>query len=57
MARPMLVRIFVDELPIIWYLEVGYYMLFNKDFAGLPMDVWGPLNPYDTVFWKKGKTG
>lgn len=50
-------EILVDELPIIWYLEVGYYMLYNKDFEGLPMDVWGPLNPYDTVYWKKGKIG
>ncbi|MGA2955378.1 MAG: ABC transporter substrate-binding protein [Thermodesulfobacteriota bacterium] len=50
-------EILVDELPIIWYLDYGYYLLYNKEFDGLPMDVWGPLNPYDTIFWKKGKVG
>jgi peptide/nickel transport system substrate-binding protein len=50
-------EILVDELPIIWYAEVGYYTLSNKDFDGVPLDVWGVLNPFDTVYWKKGKPG
>jgi peptide/nickel transport system substrate-binding protein len=50
-------EILVDELPIIWYLDYGYYMLYSKEFEGLPMDVWGVLNPLDTVYWKKGKVG
>jgi peptide/nickel transport system substrate-binding protein len=48
-------EILVDELPIIWIEDFGFYSLFNKDYNGLPMDVWGVLNPYDTVYWRNGK--
>jgi len=48
-------EILVDELPILWHLEVEYYLFYHKDFDGVPLDVWGPLNPYDTIYWKKGK--
>ena len=48
-------EILVDELPIIWHLEVEYYLHYNKDFDGIPVDVWGTMNPFDTVFWRKGK--
>jgi len=36
-------------------LEVEYYLHYNKEFDGIPVDVWGTMNPFDTVFWRKGK--
>jgi peptide/nickel transport system substrate-binding protein len=48
-------EILVDELPILWFLELEYYSFYHKDFDGMPLDVWGPMNPYDTMYWKKGK--
>ncbi len=50
-------EILVDELPIIWMQDFGFFTLYNKDYDGLPMDVWGVLNPFDTVYWRKGKVG
>jgi hypothetical protein len=47
----------MDELPLIWLQEGGFFTLYNKDFDGIPMDVWGVLNPLDTVYWRKGKVG
>jgi len=50
-------EILVDELPIIWHMEVEYFLFYNKEFDGIPLDVWGPMNPYDTIYWRKGKVG
>lgn len=47
----------MDELPVIWLIDIEIPTLYNKDFDGIPMDVWGILNPLDTVFWRKGKVG
>jgi peptide/nickel transport system substrate-binding protein len=49
-------EILMDELPLIWVQEGGFFTIFNKEFDGIPMDVWGVLNPLDTVSWRKGKT-
>jgi peptide/nickel transport system substrate-binding protein len=45
--------ILVEDLPIIWVLDAEYLTFCNKDLAGIPLDVWGPLNPYDTIYWNK----
>ncbi|MBM4333670.1 MAG: ABC transporter substrate-binding protein [Deltaproteobacteria bacterium] len=50
-------EILMDELPVIWVIDFEMPTLYNKDFDGIPMDVWGMLNPLDTVFWRKGKVG
>jgi len=50
-------EILMDELPVIWLIDIEIPTLYNKDFDGIPMDVWGILNPLDTVFWRKGKVG
>jgi peptide/nickel transport system substrate-binding protein len=44
-----------DELPLIWIQEGGFYTVYNKEYEGIPMDVWGTINPYDAVYWRKGK--
>ena len=46
-----------DELPIIWNTDPEWTTFYNKDFAGLPMDIFGLLNPLDTIYWRKGKIG
>jgi peptide/nickel transport system substrate-binding protein len=50
-------EILVGELPVIWLIDHDTPLIYNKDFDGVPMDVWGILNPLDTVFWRKGKVG
>jgi len=50
-------EILMDELPVIWLIDIEIPTLYNKDFDGVPMDVWGVLNPLDTVYWRKGKVG
>ncbi|HXZ37530.1 MAG TPA: ABC transporter substrate-binding protein [Thermodesulfobacteriota bacterium] len=50
-------EILMDELPLIWLQEGGFYTFYSKEFDGIPMDVWGVLNPYDTIYWRKGRTG
>ena len=50
-------EILMDELPVIWLIDIEIPTLYNKDLDGVPMDVWGVLNPLDTVFWRKGKVG
>jgi peptide/nickel transport system substrate-binding protein len=50
-------EILMDELPLIWLQEGGFFTFYNKEFEGIPMDVWGVLNPLDTVYWTKGKVG
>jgi peptide/nickel transport system substrate-binding protein len=49
--------ILADELPVIYTADIEMFTLSNREFDGIPTDVWGMLNPLDTVFWKKGKTG
>lgn len=50
-------EILADELPVIYTADIEMFTLSNKEFDGIPMDVWGMLNPLDTVFWRKGKVG
>jgi peptide/nickel transport system substrate-binding protein len=50
-------EILMDELPVIWLFDPDLPILYNKDLGGVPMDVWGAINPLDTVFWRKGKVG
>ncbi len=39
-------EILVDELPIIWHLEVEYYLFYHKDFDG---DAPGCLGPSESL--------
>gem|GEM_PF-2267760 len=48
-------EILMEELPVIWLIDIEIPTLYNKDFDGVPTDVWGVLNPLDTVYWRKGK--
>jgi peptide/nickel transport system substrate-binding protein len=50
-------EILADELPVIYTADIEMYTLSNREFGGLPMDIWGMLNPLDSVFWRKGKVG
>ena len=50
-------EILADELPVIYTADIEMFTLSNKEFEGIPTDVWGMLNPLDTVFWRKGKVG
>jgi len=43
------------ELPIIWLSEIGYTTVWNKDYDGIPTNIWGTMSPFDTVHWKKAK--
>ncbi len=48
-------EILATELPIIWINEIGYFTLWNREFGGIPGAVWGVLNPFDGVFWKRAR--
>ena len=48
-------EILADELPGIFITDAEWPTVYNKEFDGIPMDVWGIVNPLDTVFWRKGK--
>lgn len=43
------------DLPCVFVVEPTYYTLYNRDFVGLPEDVYGPQNPYDAVSYQKGR--
>jgi peptide/nickel transport system substrate-binding protein len=43
------------ELPLIWINEVGYTTVWNKEFDGLPTNVWGTMSPFLDAYWKKAK--
>jgi peptide/nickel transport system substrate-binding protein len=43
------------ELPLIWLLEVGYTTVWNKEFDGLPTNVWGTMSPFLDTHWKKAR--
>lgn len=47
--------ILTDELPLIWISEIGYTTVWNKEFDGLPMNIWGTMSPFLDVTWKKAK--
>jgi peptide/nickel transport system substrate-binding protein len=48
-------EILVDELPIIWIQDLGMYTVYSRDCQGLPVSVWGVMNPFDTVYLGPGK--
>ncbi len=48
-------EILVAELPIIWLVEVEYHSEYNRNYAGWPTDIWGMLNPWDSVYAAKKK--
>ena len=48
-------EILVEELPIIWLVEIEYHSVYNKKYEGLPADIWGVLNPWDTVHLTRKK--
>jgi peptide/nickel transport system substrate-binding protein len=43
-------EILVADLPIIWLVEIEYHSVYNKNYEGLPADIWGILNPWDTIY-------
>ncbi len=43
------------ELPLIWLLEVGYTTVWNKEFDGVPANVWGTMSPFLDTHWKKAR--
>jgi peptide/nickel transport system substrate-binding protein len=47
--------ILTDELPLIWISEIGYTTVWNKEFDGLPMNIWGTMSPFLDTHWKKAK--
>jgi peptide/nickel transport system substrate-binding protein len=48
-------HLIATDLPCIFVVEPTYYTLYNRDFVGLPEDIYGPQNPYDAVYYQKGK--
>ncbi|MGB6009267.1 MAG: ABC transporter substrate-binding protein [Castellaniella sp.] len=44
--------IVTDELPVIYTVLVPYHTLASKKLANVPTSVWGPLSPYDDVYFK-----
>ena len=48
-------EVLTAELPLIWLHESGFVTLAHRDLDGLPADVWGVLNPYDGVSFKKAR--
>ena len=50
-------EILADELPVIYTADIEMYTLSSREFGGIPIDIWGMLNPLDGVFWRKGRLG
>ncbi len=47
--------VLTGELPLIWLLEVGYTTVWNKEFDGIPANVWGTMSPFLDAYWKKAR--
>lgn len=41
-----------DELPIIYTVQVPYHTLVSQNLRNVPTSVWGPLSPYDDVYFR-----
>ncbi|MCA0241653.1 MAG: ABC transporter substrate-binding protein [Proteobacteria bacterium] len=45
-------KIVTDELPILFINVVPYHTAVNRKVANVPMSIWGPMSPYDEVYFK-----
>jgi peptide/nickel transport system substrate-binding protein len=45
-------RIVTDELPIVYINVVPYHTAASKRLGNVPMTIWGPMSPYDEVYFK-----
>ena len=45
-------KIVTDELPIVFINQVPYHTAASKKLANVPTTIWGPLSPYDEVYFK-----
>ncbi len=45
-------KIVTDELPIDFINVVPYHTAASKKLGNVPMSIWGPLSPYDEVYFK-----
>jgi peptide/nickel transport system substrate-binding protein len=41
-----------DELPIVFINQVPYHTAVSKKVANVPASIWGPMSPYDEVYFK-----
>src|SRR6266545_4604377 len=54
-AYHQLQDILTAELPLIWLFELGFATVWNKEFDGIPTNIWGTMSPFLDVHWKKAK--
>jgi len=45
-------KIVTEELPILYVSVVPYHTAASKKLGNLPVTIWGPLSPYDEVYFK-----
>jgi peptide/nickel transport system substrate-binding protein len=45
-------KIVTDELPIIFINVIPYHSAASKKLGNAPMSIWGPMSPYDEVYFK-----
>jgi peptide/nickel transport system substrate-binding protein len=45
-------KIVTDELPIVFINQVPYHTAASKKLANVPVTIWGPMSPYDEVYFK-----
>ncbi|RZL96002.1 MAG: ABC transporter substrate-binding protein [Variovorax sp.] len=45
-------KIVTDELPIVFINQVPYHTAASKKLANVPASIWGPLSPYDEIYFK-----
>jgi peptide/nickel transport system substrate-binding protein len=45
-------KIVTDELPIVFINQVPYHTAVSKKVANVPASIWGPMSPYDEVYFK-----
>lgn len=44
--------IVTEELPVTYTALVPYHTVSTKNVANVPVNIWGPLSPYDEVYFK-----
>ena len=45
-------KIVTDELPIVFINQVPYHTASSKKLGNIPSTIWGPLSPYDEIYFK-----
>lgn len=45
-------KIVTDELPIVFINQVPYHMVASKKLANVPQTIWGPMSPFDEIYFK-----